>query len=786
MNTSYLLSSALSPAHYAFVHKIEQASSIHQLDLICRNEIDTIRNKVTQRKKPLRETSARECLIFMLYIATVQPLATDSTRKNLDFASILALNLAEGGKPASVRRAGYLYLNLTLRPTDDFSLLLFNTIFKDLRSSHVPTIALALNSIIQNPSKDIVPAIQTQLVHLVSHKSSDIRRLSLCALTSLSKDSPDVLMGLKERKIWKRLEDKDTGVALHAVRALRRMIEFSLVSEYVAIGALMKCLAANVDRCSTGLSPSVQLEVIQTLALLSFENFGTQGDDLVKLLSTSIEASSSQAHRQTLILQICLLLLQLPESFSSSLMQLPATSQSSFFQSIQSALHSSQPNEYIFALRCLEALSGHISVWEGSLNEGGMEQIMNGLNSTDELARKLTLKILSRLSPSLPELHLDRIIASFPTSKSYSNLEILKTRSLEVLEILVGVPLTRSDDGTRTARLLWSILEGKSDAHKPMNKDDKDRDRVLESIVGRVLNIISNAGTEAQNAFLGAFFAKSSETTPKSLTTQMILAVLACEYTQGFSKELSASLPSDVLMACLKETSDEPVKEALLISLLGLCVKSDVLSGQAVTDIRGAVEELGSRSGNHLKKRCETFLRIASSEKSFRGMRSLLESGYQLPSILSASRKYISSLPALSSSSSSPKPFSESSSRKLHEPPRDLSTSELKYGPYPTAKDPKVEKSKRKQRDQSSVMWREDMDQTITIERDDVNSRYASRSYNSESSESDSLGKTLVLHTYNRRFPSEEEVDEDNLDGNMLDLLEQSPFISSPVHDFST
>lgn len=75
------------------------------------------------------------------------------------------------GRLTDLDNRGYLFLNLNLQPSDDLVLMLFNTILKDLQSSHVPSIALALESIIHLPSRDLAPPVQSQLTHLASHKS---------------------------------------------------------------------------------------------------------------------------------------------------------------------------------------------------------------------------------------------------------------------------------------------------------------------------------------------------------------------------------------------------------------------------------------------------------------------------------------------------------------------------------------------------------------------------------------------------------------------------------------
>lgn len=84
--------------------------------------------------------------------------------------------------------AGYLFCAEVMPPEHELQLMLVNSIRKvsvvslllcivfnivqDLESPSVPRICLALDTLIQSPSKDVIPAIQTRLYDLLSHNSS--------------------------------------------------------------------------------------------------------------------------------------------------------------------------------------------------------------------------------------------------------------------------------------------------------------------------------------------------------------------------------------------------------------------------------------------------------------------------------------------------------------------------------------------------------------------------------------------------------------------------------------
>lgn len=131
MNSSYLLSPALSSSHFAFVNALEAATSSAQLSETCRTEVARIKARLAKGKlptvrpplskspapsplqahlqlwtRPTSQSTVVEALVILMLIATVRADVTGGRRDDLDFAQIHALNLAEGGKTLQERRKG--------------------------------------------------------------------------------------------------------------------------------------------------------------------------------------------------------------------------------------------------------------------------------------------------------------------------------------------------------------------------------------------------------------------------------------------------------------------------------------------------------------------------------------------------------------------------------------------------------------------------------------------------------------------------------------------------------
>lgn len=57
MNSTYLLSSAISATHYAVVTQIENATSAAEVDAVCRRELDRLRHRLEKGKGRVKDVS---------------------------------------------------------------------------------------------------------------------------------------------------------------------------------------------------------------------------------------------------------------------------------------------------------------------------------------------------------------------------------------------------------------------------------------------------------------------------------------------------------------------------------------------------------------------------------------------------------------------------------------------------------------------------------------------------------------------------------------------------------
>ncbi|PIL24211.1 hypothetical protein GSI_13964 [Ganoderma sinense ZZ0214-1] len=166
MDVPFSSSGAMSRAHYALVRKIETATP-QAADQILLAEVHSIRAQLARSTLTLKQ--CKECLVLLLYCSmAVNP----GVHVDLEFALPHAINLAEAGQRTQDKRTGYLFCAEVMAPEHELQLMLVNSIRKDIESPAVPRICLALDILIQSPSRDVIPAIQTRLHDLLSHDSS--------------------------------------------------------------------------------------------------------------------------------------------------------------------------------------------------------------------------------------------------------------------------------------------------------------------------------------------------------------------------------------------------------------------------------------------------------------------------------------------------------------------------------------------------------------------------------------------------------------------------------------
>lgn len=166
-------------------------------------------NQLSSKKK------AKEYLVRLLY---VEMLGHDGS-----FGYIQAVQMAASSSLYH-KRTGYLVCSACLSPEHEFRFMLVNQMQRDLQSSNVLEICggiLAASALI---TEDMVPAVSSEVVKLVTHESDTVRKKAILTLHRFYQLAPETVVREElVEKLRKVLCDRDPSVmgsGLNVIEAL--------------------------------------------------------------------------------------------------------------------------------------------------------------------------------------------------------------------------------------------------------------------------------------------------------------------------------------------------------------------------------------------------------------------------------------------------------------------------------------------------------------------------------------------------------------------------------------
>uniref|UniRef100_A0A8C2ZYZ4 AP-4 complex subunit epsilon n=1 Tax=Cyclopterus lumpus TaxID=8103 RepID=A0A8C2ZYZ4_CYCLU len=139
------------------------------------------------------------------------------------FSYIHAIKLAQQGT-ALEKRVGYLAVSLFLNESHELLLLLVNTVLKDLQSTNLIEVCMALTVVSQMFPKDMIPAILPLVEEKLNHPKEIIRRKAVLALYKFYLIAPNQVQHI-HNKFRKALCDKDPGVMTASLHIYLQMIQ---------------------------------------------------------------------------------------------------------------------------------------------------------------------------------------------------------------------------------------------------------------------------------------------------------------------------------------------------------------------------------------------------------------------------------------------------------------------------------------------------------------------------------------------------------------------------------
>ncbi|KIY63566.1 ARM repeat-containing protein [Cylindrobasidium torrendii FP15055 ss-10] len=594
MEVPFRSSGALSRQQYALVRKIEEEKSSQAADQLILAEIDAVKKQITHPQLSLQES--KELLIILLYCESAITAAI-LDHGALHFALPHALSLAEAGATIADKRIGYMFCTEVMPRDHELQLMLVNTVRKDLESSVILRICLALDTIIYSSTYDMVPAVLPRLHDLLGHNSAHIRRRVLLAFRAISVHDHDILHTITHTLV-RRLRDADPAIAATALVAA---LSYPKVDDlHTTINDLF---ASNPHPQSK----HFMLAILRVLKAVGLDN--EHLPYLVKIVRISL------LNKQYSVLgEAFSLLSSLP---SDRLLTLPLASRRAPVENILPLLRSKDPNErYIFAM-CVGCIDP--KWWAGTspdipavFGEHDVQQFMRMLESPDPILRAKTMNVLMKVDESLVSTYYVQALGNILPGLSLDNRIECACRLLECVEVLAA------SDGEKYAKDVITLL-------KSTEPPASESQRVL---VEKILLYIRESQSMFQMACSTIFLGYMLEDDEPGPTIMVIVAALACEYCEKLSfpaEELLNGITTKLL------TMPPSVQDVCLLSMLRMTLECQTVS----EDVRTVVTHLASISRRYIRKRCEQFLRLSADKD---GLKALLAtaSTYTLPDILAA------------------------------------------------------------------------------------------------------------------------------------------------------
>ncbi|KAH9901574.1 ARM repeat-containing protein [Cubamyces lactineus] len=657
MDVPFSSSGAMSKAHYALVRKIESATP-QAADQLLLAEVQSIRHQLGRSTLTLKQS--KECLILLLYCAmTVNP----GVHVDLEFALPHAINLAEAGHTVQDKRtAGYLFCAEIMPPEHELQLMLVNSIRKDLESPTVPRICLALDTLIQSPSKDVIPAIQTRLYDLLSHESVDIRRRALLAFNRLAEEDPDILKDIAS-KARKRVADPEPVVVMAALSLCETLARAELLPKDKYHRVISDLLAATWSRRPDPAHGRLLVKLIQSVAetTLSVRD--------VQVLLDIIRHYVPMGAPAYAIIHQCFSAVS--RCSAAVLTQAQAASKTTFVQEIRHLLTVRDPNGLYVFIHGLASVDPKL--WAGTspdipavLEGWEVERVMKLLDSEDKSIRKQTLRVLWRVDSSIVESYYARALQGELPLTSELGFDESLSRLLEIVDIICG------EDGESYAHQLKNVLKA-MEGEGPLNKRP-----VLQDAVEEALSRMHSGDSSWRTICIGVLFITLTDPASEiGATLMVILTALLCEYLQ-----LTPISPTDILRGLSSRVSAyaASIQDACLVTVLRVSSECDVVPAEAIE----AVESLRAHAGRHIKRRCEQFLSLSQSKESLKRILADANSA-SLPDFVVALEKFEAG--RQKSASRSPSIYPTSPPLKPHSPEptssrASPSPSKLRYAAY--------------------------------------------------------------------------------------------------------
>uniref|UniRef100_A0A3P8P4G0 AP-4 complex subunit epsilon n=1 Tax=Astatotilapia calliptera TaxID=8154 RepID=A0A3P8P4G0_ASTCA len=279
------------------IRGITELTSKHEEEKLIQHELLAIKEQVSSPNT----TMMKELMVRSIYCEMLGYEAS--------FSYIHAIKLAQQGTVLE-KRVGYLAVSLFLNESHELLLLLVNTVLKDLQSTNLIEVCMALTVVSQMFPKDMIPAILPLVEEKLNHPKEIIRRKAVLALYKFYLIAPNQVQHI-HNKFRKALCDKDPGVMTASLHIYLQMIQENpeaykdLTPSFVTI--LKQVVGGKLPmdfNYHTVPAPWLQIQLLRILSLLG-KNDQSTSEVMYEVLDESLQRAEMNHNITYAILYEC-------------------------------------------------------------------------------------------------------------------------------------------------------------------------------------------------------------------------------------------------------------------------------------------------------------------------------------------------------------------------------------------------------------------------------------------------------------------------------------------------
>ncbi|KAG0238366.1 AP-4 complex subunit epsilon-1 [Actinomortierella wolfii] len=196
----------------------------------------------------------------------------------VQFGAIYALKLAQSGQTIAEKRAGYVACSLLLLDGNELNIMLVNTLQKDLSSSNYHHVVVALITLCNMTLTDVIPALVTPVLQVLSHPQEAVRKRAVIALKRFYAQFPEmVLSHLNQLK--DALRDPEPSVMSAALGLFAEIVKDHPEDNKDLVPILIRILKQIVEgRLPKGYlyhgmpAPWIQIRCLRLMAALGYND----------------------------------------------------------------------------------------------------------------------------------------------------------------------------------------------------------------------------------------------------------------------------------------------------------------------------------------------------------------------------------------------------------------------------------------------------------------------------------------------------------------------------------